>query len=670
MINFIILEKEMKKINKEVDKMVKTENEDKRNKLPFKIKGKDVYSENKDGIDDLKSARFHARLIDKKFDNVLEPSAKKIAKKLKKENVDFSNIKINDISYYQTSTGIESFSFILSYSGVKCNTTVSFDNDDELVTSASIMKESTSIEPVKIEYGSADLGDMLPQIDAQDPVLNKEDLTGDNIENHQTSDVEENGDDDQPNITDDSEKDAFDANAQTEVIRNEIIHNTIDEVKAESVNTMPTDPVYSYMLFPALESPFDLKLYINESAGNNSVIRAYWDMMVLKKAIELHTKLSGVISDKYLYDLKTKLVLKEKEFNKLNSQIVGIDRGKIDFTIKNINDILNRKFKDADHYLSTKISEIKMKFNDTKKQNRAFRSIEKEYSSFIRKTLKDKIHLKKYIKNLKNIVESCITQYEDDKFNTILEKCAKNLSSIELNYCDSPIMESMVESNFEIMIENSTFEQYETATVSMMVILESMKEMMNNMNKNNNKDALLCLEKAYNSILSSIAEINIFCESVEDNLMEEAAQMEDEIRPIVEILNKKGYKVKYANPGHLNFKSKEDGKRDGLYYNKLYSDAHIQFDGNYGINAPKCWKFRTTETGDYLDVNEPTHTGSTDKEVITKKREAYKDEYMSSLRKWADALPVYNGDTNSVENEPPKNVTESFEFDDLFNDFL
>ena len=174
--------------------------------------------------------------------------------------------------------------------------------------------------------------------------------------------------------------------------------------------------------------------------------------------------------------------------------------------------------------------------------------------------------------------------------------------------------------------------------------------------KYNNMSMLVSWDKNdYNLVESSVISIT------------EAADIEEEMKPIVDILNSKGFKVKYANPGHLNFRSKHDGKRDGVMYNKIYSDAHIQFDGNYGIKAPEYWVFRTTKDGDYLDVKEPTNEIDTNnREEINNFRGNYKKKYMASLKSWAESLPEFDGDVNSTKNDPLLKK-ESFEFDDIFN---
>ena len=73
----------------------------------------------------------------------------------------------------------------------------------------------------------------------------------------------------------------------------------------------------------------------------------------------------------------------------------------------------------------------------------------------------------------------------------------------------------------------------------------------------------------------------------------ESKDMEESIRQIVDKLNAKGYKVKYASPGHNNLRKKEDHEPDGVYYGKLYSDARIMFDDKY-----VSW-----ENGDIIDYS-------------------------------------------------------------------
>lgn len=641
MINFMALEKEMKKIDSKVNDMVKQETSEPEKKPLFKIKGNDVFSENEDSIENMKRLKMNSRLLAKDLDEITGNAKKKIGKKVNKPEV--GEIDIENITCYQKD-GIDSFSIRFDSDGVKCDVSVSYnEKKPEPAVSYSVFKE----------YGSADLGDMLPQVPVSEPVLTKD------------AALKEDSDEENPDITDDDEREADESRAHTEFIRADMAAKAQDELEQESASLMESDPISAYMLMPVLESPFDLTYGIKQMA-NNRLLRAYWEMAVLKAAIKLHSKYNKFISENLLYDLKKKLVVKEKNFNALNVTVKGSERGKMDFAMKSVDNIIDRKMKDIDHVLQTKVSEINTKVDETRRNKNTYKSIDKMYSSFIRKAMNDKMYLKKYLANVKNFIESSISQYEDSPLNTILESCATKFNVIEKIYENHPAMNSIIYPHEEIHIEESVFDQYETIMNAFMVTMESMKEMMN-LNRYEDDSAVEILESAYNSICSSAAEMNLYIESCEDEAYQEAADMEEEIRPIVAMLNSKGYKVKYANPGHLNFKSDRDGKRDGILYNKVYSDAHIQFDGNYGIKAPEHWHFRTTETGDYLDVKEPQYDkASRDKEDINKLRREYKDEYMKSLREWAKNLPEFK--SNNTEKE--SDVKESVDFDDIFDSFM
>lgn len=146
---------------------------------------------------------------------------------------------------------------------------------------------------------------------------------------------------------------------------------------------------------------------------------------------------------------------------------------------------------------------------------------------------------------------------------------------------------------------------------------------------------------------------------IDDEVTSEAADMEPEIKPIVDKLNSLGYTVKYASPGHTKLRKKEDNERDGKYYGKLYTDARIMFTSDYKLpDAPKGWKWRTVDKKDYLDVIPKEHDpkdGSPD-EAFNK----WKKEYMDSLRNWANSLPkadssnITKANDNTAENKKRK----------------
>lgn len=139
---------------------------------------------------------------------------------------------------------------------------------------------------------------------------------------------------------------------------------------------------------------------------------------------------------------------------------------------------------------------------------------------------------------------------------------------------------------------------------------------------------------------------------VYDDVLTEAADMEDEIKPIVDKLNSKGYKVKYASPGHKKLRKKEDAQPDGVYYGKLYSDARVMFDEKYSFpNAPKYWHWREVEGCSYLDITPITYNkeDGTPDEAFAK----WKENYMNSLKSFVDDLKG-----NTSEREVKESVND------------
>lgn len=126
-------------------------------------------------------------------------------------------------------------------------------------------------------------------------------------------------------------------------------------------------------------------------------------------------------------------------------------------------------------------------------------------------------------------------------------------------------------------------------------------------------------------------------EKTNEEIMTEKADMEKEIKPIVDKLESKGYMVWYASPGHSSLRSKEDKEPDGVYKGKLYSDARIMFEKKYNFpEAPKHWKWREVDGCSYLDIvpGEYNDKNGTPDEAFMK----WKSEYMSSLVAWVEDL--------------------------------
>lgn len=203
---------------------------------------------------------------------------------------------------------------------------------------------------------------------------------------------------------------------------------------------------------------------------------------------------------------------------------------------------------------------------------------------------------------------------------------------------------------------------------SLIFYQESFNEKLVNAYNHDNIESATVYENKLKYINKRLKE---FCAITEDvDYFYESKDMEDEIRTIVADLNKKGYKVKYASPGHLNLRKKEDKDLDGLYYGKLYSDARVVFDKDYGFpNAPKYWYWKQiNDNRDYLDVKD-CHYNSKDgspNEAFSK----WKTNYMNSLREWVSKLSNKN-DSKEEDKRNNKTLEESTtQNDDFFNNFI
>ena len=141
----------------------------------------------------------------------------------------------------------------------------------------------------------------------------------------------------------------------------------------------------------------------------------------------------------------------------------------------------------------------------------------------------------------------------------------------------------------------------------------------------------------------------------------EAANIDKDMKPIIEKLNKKGYKTKNSCAGHPGSFSKKDTNHDNVSYGRRYSYAHIMFDGNYNFpGAPKHWYFRTVDGKDYLDIREP-HVNDA-KQRNSEDGTEWKDKYMDTLKTWVDNLPSANDSEDiHVDKKGTKDdvVTES-----------
>lgn len=134
----------------------------------------------------------------------------------------------------------------------------------------------------------------------------------------------------------------------------------------------------------------------------------------------------------------------------------------------------------------------------------------------------------------------------------------------------------------------------------------------------------------------------------------EAANIDPEIKPVIDLLNKKGYKTKYSSAGHTKLRRKDDNHKDGVYYGKLYSDARIMFDSDYDFpKAPKHWVWKNVDGKDYLDIIPIVYNekDGTPNEAFQK----WKNNYMDTLRTWVDNLPDKSKSDNKIITKNRKN---------------
>lgn len=159
-----------------------------------------------------------------------------------------------------------------------------------------------------------------------------------------------------------------------------------------------------------------------------------------------------------------------------------------------------------------------------------------------------------------------------------------------------------------------------------------------------------------------------------DDTVTESKKIDDDMLPITKALEAKGYDVKYSCSGHPSARAKNDAKRDGVRYSKLYTTARIVFGKKYDIgSAPKGWVKKSLNTDD--DKYENDCTALYVKEKIfdiadgTPKNAFYKwkASYMSSLKSWVEKLPAAGDKEATTESV---DVSLDTLLDDMLVDML
>ena len=163
------------------------------------------------------------------------------------------------------------------------------------------------------------------------------------------------------------------------------------------------------------------------------------------------------------------------------------------------------------------------------------------------------------------------------------------------------------------------------------------------------------MKEGYSRKLSKLEKA--FFEAV-DAYFEAKKDMEAEIAPIVDMLEEKGYRVKYASPGHSKLCKKEDKEPDGVYKGKIYSDARIMFEEKYDFSGcPEGWHWREVDGCSYLDINEKTYDekDGTPNEAFDK----WKKSYMNSLKNWVSDLKYEDSEKSGNHTKELEISTES-----------
>ena len=133
-------------------------------------------------------------------------------------------------------------------------------------------------------------------------------------------------------------------------------------------------------------------------------------------------------------------------------------------------------------------------------------------------------------------------------------------------------------------------------------------------------------------------------------------EIDEDIRALVDKLNRKGYKTKYSCSGHTKARIKEDGYRNGIYKGKLYTTARIVFDDDYKLNPPKGWKVKTFDgkIGIYPIAPDYEYKNGVPDDAFDK----WKNEYMAELKMWVNGLPDKPGPTEESVDELLDNFSD------------
>lgn len=125
----------------------------------------------------------------------------------------------------------------------------------------------------------------------------------------------------------------------------------------------------------------------------------------------------------------------------------------------------------------------------------------------------------------------------------------------------------------------------------------------------------------------------------DDEIMNEAAKIDDDIARIIGMLNSKGYTTVYSCSGHPSARLKSDTHRDGVKNGKLYSSARVVFDKEYNFSSyPDGWEPKVMDDGKFGIYVKGPHFNIA-KGMPKDQFANWKKRYMNHLETWANSLP-------------------------------
>lgn len=428
-----------------------------------------------------------------------------------------------------------------------------------------------------------------------------------------------------------------DVNNLNDSIENKTSDSSNNLEGIELPDDIELESVYNYIMSDDLEYDYTTEGTIRDFAMkiktktilSSKIKKAALERTILKNKIKITLKF-GKSDKKVIDELKRKLIEKEKELRNLQA------------------DLNTDEAKDLKEFINTIEKELKdHKYDETNDKDDKKDDTNKEKNS--KKTENDE-------KNDKDALA---------KIGRAFAKKEKSKSITESG------IDSLLE-DIDAMVEaNSINLQGDFSEISPEINLIKVYEAkLEKAMTENNIDAVI----SYNNKLRYIKEhVSDYIQShtSSDDMTFEAANIDSEMKPIIEVLNKKGYKTKYSSAGHKQLRKKEDDRRDGVYYGKLYSDARVQFDKDYDFPAaPKYWCWKAVEgVKDYLDIiPEPyRESDGTPDEAFSK----WKTNYLNTLKTWVDNLPDQNKSNNegvTADKKGRLQVQESV--NDFYNDML